>query len=645
MLRQDIQALRALAVVLVVLWHAGVPGLSGGFVGVDVFFVISGYLMVRILVRELADSGRIGVGRFLHRRARRLLPASLLVLAVTAGLSWLVLPVTSWRSVGWDIVASSLYVVNWRMAAAEVDYLAGENIQSPVQHYWSLAVEEQFYVLLPLALAGTLWAVRRVSRRVRSVRGTAVSVATVTIVALGLGSLVLSLLSARQPSPADYFSTWLRVWELCLGGVLALVAMRTHRRSNQDRARSAAVVAGLALIVASAILITPQDAFPGWIALLPCAGAALVIWADGDDLAVGRPMAARWIQWLGDRSYSLYLWHWPLLVLIDVRLPASPLAKVVAVTGAVVLSAVTFRTVEDRFRLRREIRGARPVRSVAGLVTATACTVSLAVTLSGMAEREPTTLTPALTDASADRFMPFYDGDCRPDVQDPEPKTCSFGYTDSATRVLVVGDSHAVMWMPGLVAAAEQQQWRIDLTAKLSCAPVEATVELDGRPFDACAEWTRNVLRGIEADPPDLVVVAMSPTYQVSGERGSSQDALGRGLRETIVRASDSGSPVVLIAPTPVFPGSVPQCLAQHPDDASACQIPLESSVPANQWPDAVAGIEGAHLLDLNGELCPAGTCLPYSDGILRWMDSNHITATYARTLGATFAAGLAPLI
>ncbi len=200
--------------------------MPGGFVGVDVFFVISGFLMVQLLVKEIDRTGGLRVGAFYYRRARRLLPVALTVLGATLLMTWLVLPSTVWRGVGLDVLASAFYVVNWRLAITEVDYLAADSLPSPVQHYWSLSVEEQFYVLLPLVLLATIWLGRRFRAASRPRTGSSSRAArqgAVAVLVLGVPSLLWSLLAADALATGNYFSTTQRVWELCLGGAIALL--------------------------------------------------------------------------------------------------------------------------------------------------------------------------------------------------------------------------------------------------------------------------------------------------------------------------------------------------------------------------------------------------------------------------------------
>lgn len=315
--RGDIEGLRAIAVLLVLIYHAGVAQVSGGFIGVDVFFVVSGFVITNQLVREIESTGRVSLWRFYGRRAKRLLPAAGLVLVVTAVAAWLLAPRVRWESIGGDIVGAAAYVVNWVFAARSVDYLAEDVAPSPVLHYWSLAVEEQFYLLWPLLILGLVgvWRLRRrrsTSKHVSGVprRG---HLALGLLVLIVVPSLVFSVTFTQSHPHEAFFVTPTRLWELGVGGLVALGA----RRFEAWPRLVAGLVAwlGLGLVIASAFLVDSGTAWPGHWALAPVAGTAAVI--------VGGFRARRWgpagllgtrpLVWVGGLSYSLYLWHWPLL--------------------------------------------------------------------------------------------------------------------------------------------------------------------------------------------------------------------------------------------------------------------------------------------------------------------------------------------
>ncbi|MEV4343673.1 acyltransferase [Actinoplanes sp. NPDC049596] len=333
--RPDIEGLRAVAILLVVLFHAGVPGVAGGYVGVDVFFVISGFLITSLMLRELAESGRISLFAFYARRCRRLLPAAALVLVtvVLAGYHWL--GFLRGDDIGTDATWAALFMANFRFAGQGVDYLASQSAPSPVLHFWSLAVEEQFYLVWPIALVLLLWLGFRWA-----------------LPYWLTGAVILSLAYAiGQPTTWSFFSPVARAWELGLGCLLGLAAGRL--RLIPYRVASTMAAVGLALIVIAALTFDEQTQFPSYAAALPAGAAVLVLAGRGDALLGSRPL-----RWLGRLSYSLYLWHWPVLVIAAQAyggpLPARARAALVLVSLG--LAVTTYVCVEDPIRRNRRLK-------------------------------------------------------------------------------------------------------------------------------------------------------------------------------------------------------------------------------------------------------------------------------------------------
>ncbi|ANS78146.1 acyltransferase 3 [Serinicoccus hydrothermalis] len=377
--RPDVEGMRAVAVLLVLLYHAGVPWLPGGFSGVDVFFVISGYLITGLLLREATRTGRVDLARFWARRARRLLPASALVLLTTAALTLAWVPQVRWREIGWDVVASGLYVVNWRLADRSVDYLAEDSVASPVQHYWSLAVEEQFYVLWPLLVLLALWVARR--RGWRVVR----TVAVLLTVLVVLPSFVWAVhLSATSP-PQAYFVTTTRLWQLGAGALVALGAVWWHR--VPVRLATGLAWVGPVAVLAGGVLLGAGTAWPGWATLVPTLGvAAMLVGGVRASARFGPARLYAWpvVQWTGALSYSLYLWHWPVLVLVEARFGELGVwAGLGVVALAVVPAVLGYLLVEQPVRYARGRLSAPRAALALGL----ACTV-VAATAGGLLVRE-----------------------------------------------------------------------------------------------------------------------------------------------------------------------------------------------------------------------------------------------------------------
>ena len=681
-LRKDIQGLRAVAVGLVLAFHAGVGFLPGGYVGVDVFFVISGFLITGLIVREVRSTGHLNLGRFYARRARRLLPATAVTFVGVAVLTVAVLPVTRWASVAGDMVASSLYVVNWRLAARSVEYLAEGAAASPLQHFWSLAVEEQFYIVWPLLIVAlTWWAKRRGSSSAGEERGLSVGRLMTGLLVIVLPSLAWSVyLTATDPGPA-YFVTTTRLWELGIGALLAVGAVQAARAPVVVRAVAGWL--GLAAIGWSAVMFTAETQFPGSAALVPTLGAAAVLWAGlGDGRARVRVLDVAPLQDVGALSYSLYLWHWPVLVAATALwgdkdghlwLPTALLA----VAASAVPAWFTYRVVEQPLHLSPRL--AAPWR--AGVVGLVCIAVGLgsagAITWSLDRERaaeaaqavpttidtfgaaalgdDPTTspagipvdvvdsITPGPADAGDDVADVYGDG-CHQDQEHAEVLTCTYGDQSSDTRIALVGDSHAAQWEPALRLLAEENGWRLETYTKSACLFADVDVwlgNIDG-PYTSCAEWSRSVTAELSANPPGLVVVSSSGSYQAAGDAAprSREESLGEitdGIARTWQDLRASGSEVVVITDTP-WPGmDMSECVAEHQSTLTECAVPREEAVTrsgAAMQREAASKVQaGVEMVDLTDYICPQSECSAVIGGVLVVRDSHHLTATYARSL------------
>lgn len=665
--RLDIQALRAVAVAVVVVYHLRHAVLPGGFVGVDVFFVISGFLITTLLI-ERPPTSRDALFDFWARRLRRLLPASLLVLAASVAATWVLLPETRWQSTADHARAAALYYVNWVLQADSVDYLRMDRTPTVVQHYWSLAIEEQFYLLWPvLILAITLFARRRY--------------------AIGLGAVVVAsfaysiYLTAANPAAA-YFSTWTRIWELGAGGLMALAAPAVGVRLSRSRVAATTIAgAGWVAIVASCFVITSRTAFPGWAAALPVVGTMLVLAAEVEfSWHAWRP-----VHWLGDVSYSVYLWHWPLLLILPVVIAhgagspgrgAIDDAAIVATT--LLLAGLTKKFVEDRFRtpawsgrLRATyVLGVAAMVAVAALASTlhvveehgrTSAQDALEAALTskdpcrgaGSLDMELTCppargpIIPAPSLADDDKPVVYSDQpngqDCDSDDQDGYPlTTCVFGDQNGTFNVALVGNSHAAHWAPALIEIASLRHWRITTYIASGCATAETKPVWDNgkKAADECIRWNHDVVDALRADPPDLVVVANRTSNPAEGQDDleSSYGEWKAGYRKRLLELSATKTPVVLIRDTPAPENagmeSPADCVASRsdPDD---CSGPREEWVPVDPAADAAKALplRGISVVDLNDYLCTLDRCQAVVGGVLAYYDGSHMTATFNRTM------------
>lgn len=647
-LRDDIQALRALAVLLVLAYHLWPRRVPGGYVGVDAFFVISGYLITGHLAKEAA-SGGISLRDFWIRRARRLLPSSLLVLALSALATFVWLPKHAWEQTFREIGASVLYAQNWVLAHDAVDYLASENKPSIVQHYWTLSMEEQFYIALPLLLVGALALRLRVAR------------IPLLLGAIAIASFAWSILLTARNQPVAYFVTTTRAWEFAVGGILATAGWRAP-----DRLRGVAVWSGLAMIVAAGLLYDERTPFPGYLAALPVLGTAAVLWA-----AVERGLAARLaglppVRMIGDVSYALYLWHWPLIQLAPRLLGEHRRWHAPVIAAVSILAAwMTTRWLEEPIRSRPIGRGSG--RAIL-LGSATAAAVVLAFAWFGLRavrfdESSLAALTGAVRDADpecfgaaamtrpcppAGRIVPDLDQmhrdrsnrrPCWSDNGESEFRICSLGpQVGYSRRLMAVGDSHN----NGLISAYEwiaaTANWRIDVAGKGGCYLTTAKIRQYQVEFRAqCESWIEQLRAHLAANEPyDALIVTHWEGFPLLLEEGESQlGAETEGLVEAWSEQTARGVPILAIKDVPRMPPDILECVRQHGLAAEReCSIDRHQGVRLrDSQQEATRRVSGAHLIDLDDLFCGAERCSPVVGGVAVYWSDGHVTATFGRTL------------
>ncbi len=654
--RADVQGLRAIAVGLVLLYHAGVPFITGGYIGVDVFFVISGFLISSHLLESLERRGRIDFADFYARRIRRILPASLTVAVLTALAAVLFTPPLALERVIRDALATVLYVPNVWFAIQETDYLA-DHSPSPYQHYWSLGVEEQFYLLWPVLLLGLFLLVRR--RRALLVGGMA---------ALAALSLAAGVWLTPVNQPVAFFSLPTRAWELLVGAVVGAVLLHGPTRLPGWLAALGGW-SGIGMIVAGAVLYDDRTAFPGTAAVLPVIGTALVILlgAQGAGGGPGRVLGLRPMQFIGLISYSLYLVHWPLLVVTQAAVgEEEPLRLWVRVLLGIVLAVplawLLFRFVETPLRAPRALTARRPRVT---LWSTLAITAVLATTLAGTAQwagtrsidsgqaavaapdvpQAPPPVTTAVPDnmrpslrTVADDASPVHADGCQNDPQRETVQDCVYGDPDGARRVAVFGDSHSAQWVPTLQAyAAETGDVRIESYTKSSCPAVEATVLIKGVPYASCDRWRTAVRDHLIADPPELVVISSLSHYGLAGvdDEATRRERWAAGAQTMVRELEQAGAEVLVIADTPQFDTTPATCASADVADVSGCAVPRDEGLDLPLQAAERGGVEaaGGRWVDLGDYICDPSSCPVIIGDIFVYHDVNHLTATFAAYL------------
>ena len=675
-----IQGLRAIAVLLVVIYHIWPGRLTGGYVGVDVFFVISGFLITGQLAREIDASGRVRLGTFWAKRARRLLPAAILVLMVSALLCLALMPISSLPLNVREILASTFYVENWSLVASSTDYLAGAH-ESIAQHYWSLSVEEQFYLVWPLLLILAAWLAIRFVRRSRSGAGEPgrrragmVSM----IAAVTAATFVLSGVLTDLIGPPSYFTTYTRMWEFGVGGLVALLPVLRPR----SRWLSAVVGwAGVVLVVGAGLVFDNATPFPGWVAAIPVLGTALAIAARRADAwwLPGRVLAIAPARWIGDISYSLYLWHWPLIIVAPF-IPGWPLQwwnRVILLVAAVLLAWATKRWVEDPWRGWRLLTNARARRTaVASLALMAVSAIAVgglwlvrdpqyraeASELAAVRSDPPpcfgaaSAIAPCDASALADTIIPSWGfagadepdhPECLTQLNDATLRTCTFGSTDpAAPRVALVGDSHAYQYLDAMIGLAESNGWSLTTYLKGAC-PWNAGPLAEGGTFGAaCTAYQERLADALGGGEPfDAILTAAFATTEYRFAEGGPtvlpRDA-GPAADGYAEAWSAAGAPIIAIRDNPHFAEDPNKCL-RSTGSAEACGSPVADAVTD---PDPIAVAAGAlgpavTLIDLTTTYCPGGECLPVVNGANVYRDADHLTTTWVSTMAPILEAAV----
>lgn len=658
--RPDIQGLRALAIVVVVIFHAGV-GLPGGFVGVDVFFVVSGYVITAMLRREQAETGRIRLGTFYLRRIRRLLPALALVSVTVFAVLPLLGPLATQGVSRRTGFAGALFVSNVALARGDRSYFAPGADANPFLHLWSLSVEEQFYLGFPLLILGA-WAL--VGKRNWAVTGLAAVLAAVALVSFGLN---LWLLSDASPFDGGYseqlafFMSPPRAWELLVGALLALWPVIPGKR-----VASALSWSGLALVAYAALFFGALTPFPGTAALVPVVGAgALLVGGRTPGTVPSRALSTSAVGWIGDRSYSWYLWHWPLIVFARASFPDVGWAMPAAALLALVPAALSHELVENPIRLRRTVPAIRTLGM--GFI----CVVlPLGMGLgAAMAERS----LPAGVAEFQAQFEEHIDKarDCDDAVGSATVEQCTWDVPEPRGHLVLVGDSNAGHFSSGFLAAAEQLSMTATIQTRSSCGFVDLGQPTRPRRGDfGCRDHYVKVMRWLEETRPDLVVLASATDNRLRNDDLDLIDP-ARGVRvkgtdhkaslweaalgDTLKTLESWSIAAVVIHPVPRFPEW------PDPDLCSPLSILVNESlcgterVTADAREDAqvaidtevgaVAGASSARVMDPWPMLCPEVRCFTFRDDEWWFMDRSHITVHASKQFAAPLAEVISDMV
>ncbi|MGN5731801.1 acyltransferase family protein [Arthrobacter psychrochitiniphilus] len=669
-LRKDIQALRAVAVGLVVLNHLWPNRATGGYVGVDIFFVISGFLITSHLAKELTSTSGLAIARFYARRIKRLLPAAFLVLILGSVAVAVWVPYSEWTRTAREVMMSALYVGNWSLAAQSVDYSALTNNATIAQHYWSLSVEEQFYLLWPLVLLGLY----KLGQRWSSPR--TVLLAGVALAALA--SLAYSVYFTAVATNPAYFVTPVRVWEFAAGAIVALLAAKI---SLSRFWAMVAAAAGWLAVAVTAISFNQDTQFPGWAALLPVLGTVAVIVA-GIGMAnapFSRVLAVRPVQLMGNISYSIYLWHWPMIVvapyllgselnswhklgIILVCIPLAWLTKVLvedqgkswkmlgkvprSTFGAMIVGMMVLALVSGGLAWGGHMQEAQaeavqsaeyggPCHGPAALTAKKAC---------------PDPLGPAAVTVMADANK-YYAGahECAVDPTRNPPgvgavAVCDYSDGDAdATTVWLTGDSHAEQWKLPLLDLARKNHWKLTYSLVGGCPIGDVTLDsFEGKKNPsasaACRTAGQSIAAMIEHDRPDKVFYSTFARQELleDGSGRSQQVQYSEGLAAFWQRWADAGSTVYVLADPPLN-GLVrdSKCVAMNPNEPLKCAVDRSTAQPVDPLLGAVAAMANPHvrLIDLTDHFCDTLRCYGVVGNVAVYYDANHLNGVFSKLM------------
>ena len=681
--RRDIEGLRAVAVLAVIAYHFHFGGVGGGFVGVDVFFVVSGFLITSLLLREHAESGRISFARFYARRVKRLLPISAVVLAATAVASMLWLDPTRLDTLRTDTIAASLFGANTVFGWRGTDYLASNLPPSPLQHYWSLSVEEQFYAIWPALIA--LTAVLPLGSR--SVRRRAL-----TAVALLSGaSFVASVALSASQASWSYFGLHTRAWEMGAGALLACAWPEVAR--IQRGVRAVLGWTGIGLVAFAVAGFGSVSGFPGWLALVPVLGAVLVLGA-GDDTDRGPVAVLRTgpLQWIGARSYSFYLWHWPVIIVAEGRNegPLTLVQRTALLAGVVAVSELGFRAVERPARSSRTLSTRHGVAiGLGGLLVAGGIGSGFVVgaydpdlstgVVVAAPDLDPVTTTtvadppPINNDGAAplaairaalttrvlpDNLVPdpdvarndvalTYDNGCHGSYRTRPDPDCVFGDPTGDVTVALWGDSHAAQWFDALADIGARRGWRVLSITTGGCPIIEVLTynKVNQDTYEHCFDWRRRTRAYLREQRVDVVFLASYYRSTLDSTRKPIRVAdWERRLPELLDGLQDDGIEPVVIGGIPDPPRSVPGCVTMNRRDIMECAARADDEfyVGVDSAVGRIAREHGAGFFAPMRWMCAAGLCPPVVGNILVYRDSYHLTTTFAKWMTPVIEATVA---
>jgi len=625
--RKDIQGLRALAILLVVAAHAKIPGFEGGFIGVDVFFVISGYLITGLLIKELTSNNQINYLQFYARRLKRLLPALTLVIASSAVLASRLLPPIEQIPQAKSAAAAIFWVSNFRFVFQDLDYFGSQAEENVYLHTWSLGVEEQFYLIWPILLSLSFWIAKH--------RATLRTALVTSLSLIGVISLSTCIWQTSHDARLSFYLMPFRAWQFCTGGLVFLLADKIAPPRNL-----CAVVAtsGLLLIIGCTMFLHNSIPYPGVWATIPTFGTALLL-IVGEKKGTIKPLLEnRLAQGIGNISYSWYLWHWPVFVLGGLVLPLNDLRnQLLLVATSWALAYISYVFIENpiRFSTWKEDKfGMQIVLALFLMLTVNIGAIQWSKLPSNT--KENSTNSPFST-VKFD-LPEIYKHGCDDWIQSSDVEICKFGSNDAKLKAVIFGDSIGLQWFPAINEIALKSRWQLLVITKSACPIVNEPFfyPIIGREFTECAEWRAKAIAAIADMSPNLVIIGSAETYNFSLKQWHD------GTKSVLQMLAPTSEKIFLLRATPLLGFDGPNCLAQMNggrgdiQSQRACRSSYKAHASSIAWQGINAAADqyqNVTLVDMNELVCPQESCDAYRDGLFIYRDGQHLTTQFVRSL------------
>jgi len=628
--RADIQGLRALAVLLVIIFHADFHFLKGGYLGVDVFFVISGYLISGLLFRELSSVGRIDFKRFYARRIRRILPLSVFVTLVSLVFFAFNFSPVELRELSKTTLFTSLFSSNVWFIIQATDYFGTNTETNPLLHTWSLGVEEQFYFLWPALLA--LLPIFSSSRNIWKWQ----------VFFVSLLSLATFVYLFYENQPLAFFGMPTRAWQFGFGALIHFIP--AYKMINRFVLNGIAIT-GLVFILFTSIHVSAGFSGNPWWALPPTLGACAIIWAGqvATGHLVSRLLSLSPIVFAGTLSYSLYLWHWP--VLMYLKLDDGHLNSLDVFIGLVVifvLSFLSYKYIETTFRSHKKLNS--NFRSF--LLGGSLVLVGLSVSLLFYTYAKFALDSEGQQKIAAVQFATEDTRDCITKITEVDLVDCVVGNIDSNISIVLLGDSKAQQWIPVVSELGIKHGWKVLPLIKAGCPPVYVDIYLGylGRGYRECNEWRDLAINALIKQKPDVILISHYSGYGFIKNGLKSPATLNgwqQGYRKLGEKLALVDSKLLYLRDNPQFPMDVPNCLSRKVGRGHISETMCEVSIDKVKLKKPLFDIavmelqqlNEAHFLDLTSHYCADDVCPTYRNGVVRYTDKHHLSYEFTKEL------------